>query len=316
VGRLLWTLAISAVSFSAISLPTFIAPLIAKATSPLLHPSAPRGENGMFVFGIETGADDPSGRSFGTGPIEVSPVRGRPLTKLFSDSGTEPVWSPDGRTIAYDGGMGLLRMNADGSGQRLISGRSVADPSWSGDGRQIVAFDENANPIGLIVINADGTHPRRILPPGLAAVDTAPKWSPDSEWIAFAGSDDKLHLIRPNGTDLRTFTTAPYIVFNNLVWSPDSRSLLFSAATYPPVRYALGTVSPPSGRVRTTPDPHPYMTSNIVWSPDGQQLAWATGATLNFESLRTGRLTHVRTPLPASEAINWIDWQAHPKPSS
>ena len=53
-----------------------------------------------------------------------------------------PVWSPDGRRIAFESDWQLNVMNADGSGQRRLTrnaGRNFA-PAWSPDGQKI-AFE-------------------------------------------------------------------------------------------------------------------------------------------------------------------------------
>ena len=54
-----------------------------------------------------------------------------------------PVWSPDGRTIAFeslrDGNGEIYVVNADGSGQRRLTRNPAHDfaPAWSPDGRRI-----------------------------------------------------------------------------------------------------------------------------------------------------------------------------------
>jgi len=67
---------------------------------------------------------------------------GRLLTRNRADS--FPVWSPDGRQIAFlrahANHYAVALMNADGTRQRLVAGapRPVGRPSWSPDGRAIV----------------------------------------------------------------------------------------------------------------------------------------------------------------------------------
>ena len=56
--------------------------------------------------------------------------------------GFAPVWSPNGRRIAFLRGSSryqLYVMNADGSGQRQLAPSTAAefDPDWSPDGRRI-----------------------------------------------------------------------------------------------------------------------------------------------------------------------------------
>jgi Tol biopolymer transport system component len=95
-----------------------------------------------------------------------------------------PVWSPDGRQIAWMRD-GISVMNPDGSDQRsltpaahLVSGF----PAWSPDGRKI-AFtggQRSILPHGVLVMNADGSERRRLTQRGALAA-----WSPDGQMIAF-----------------------------------------------------------------------------------------------------------------------------------
>ena len=90
---------------------------------------------------------------------------------------SDPVWSPDGRRIAFVSNWQVYVMNADGSGKRRLTrngGQNVA-PAWSPDG-QTIAFERRlgrakygpcngcgrASSFEVYVMNADGTMPRRL----------------------------------------------------------------------------------------------------------------------------------------------------------
>jgi Tol biopolymer transport system component len=108
-------------------------------------------------------------------------------------AGDSPVWSPDGKKIAFDdfrnGSRDIYVMNADGTGQtRVTDGTSTAvAPSWSPDGAKI-AYTKSGD---VWVIRADGT--------GDARLTTSPDvgtaaWSPDGSKIAFVSNRDHVRF--------------------------------------------------------------------------------------------------------------------------
>jgi hypothetical protein len=123
-----------------------------------------------------------------------------------------PSWSPDGRRIVFECAFttgfnqsqwDICLVNVDGTGfLRLMSDDPLdVSPAWSPDGSTI-AFASNrlANPIEILVMNADGSNIRRVAP------GFEPAWWPDGSKLIFARSDG-LYTANADGTGLRKLTS-------------------------------------------------------------------------------------------------------------
>jgi len=168
----------------------------------------------------------------------------RPLTNLQPGRTPNLAWSPDGRKLAFlnAGGCGqycfnLYVLNSDGSGLRnptskLAAGQGfgaqlASDPVWSPDGRKI-AFVRLSKPLGVYVVNADGSGMRNLTPKPVGAY-AAPAWSPDGRRIAFVSERDgnsEVYVMNANGSGQRSLTRNPAFD-DDPAWSPDGRSIAF-----------------------------------------------------------------------------------------
>jgi len=102
---------------------------------------------------------------------------------LLATSAADPAWSPDGRTIAYDGECGIRLVTATGHDvtparhTRRCRGVGVrGKPIWSPDGRKIAIGNKN----GVYVINTDGSHFHKLSeanPTGMFGI-SRPTWQP------------------------------------------------------------------------------------------------------------------------------------------
>ena len=107
-------------------------------------------------------------------------------------------------------------------------GTHASDPVWSPDGRMI-AFVRLNTRHGVYVINADGSAVRNLTPKPRGAVYAAPAWSPDGRKIAFAGERDgnsEIYLINADGSGQRSLTS-DLAYDGDPSWSPDGRKITF-----------------------------------------------------------------------------------------
>lgn len=207
-----------------------------------------------------------------------------PLTRLTgSDAGAyEPVWSPDGKKLAFasaralDGSdaasaaTNLWVINADGTGATALthlttSGVFVWDALWSPDGKKL-AFVSSAALNGSDALNTNGTV---------------------NVWVMNADGSGAIPLTRLtiNPTQLFVWTT------NHVIWSPDSTKLAFLSVGALDGSNALNTnevfnlwaakVDGSSTAPLTRLTAVDVWQSYPTWSPDGAKIAFVAQRALD-----------------------------------
>ncbi len=100
-----------------------------------------------------------------------------------------PVWSPDGRYIAFIGGDGLYTITPDGTSlHRLVDSRWIQKASWSPDGNRLAFSEcrpEHAAQISIVNISNEVLAPL-ITEDGMSSEN--PVWSPDGNRLAYQSS--------------------------------------------------------------------------------------------------------------------------------
>jgi Tol biopolymer transport system component/DNA-binding winged helix-turn-helix (wHTH) protein len=158
----------------------------------------------------------------------------------------DPVWSPDGREIAFarvrDGAAGLYTVSPLGGLERklLNTAWSVADTDgvfspgrldWSPDGKTIV-FSDRARaeqPTALFLLSLDSMRTQQLTFPTFQTGDISPKFSPDGRLVAFVRDTtggQSIYVIPAKGGLERPLASDrnPKV---GLAWTEDGRDIVY-----------------------------------------------------------------------------------------
>jgi Tol biopolymer transport system component len=131
----------------------------------------------------------------------VEPAPGNSFTRLTSDASRDnsmPIWSPDGKWLAYGARQkekwGLYRKPSDGSGTEELLGAESEHPtvpmSWTPDGQRIVYWVQDPKTGGdLWVLPLEGD--KKPAPfADSPSNETHAQVSPDGKWIAYTSNEN------------------------------------------------------------------------------------------------------------------------------
>jgi tricorn protease len=281
---------------------------------------------------VESVALAPNGSqvAFGArGDIHVVATKSGHTVDLSSSSDAHerhPVWSPDGRSLAWlsdaAGEYQLVIHPLDRSGERALSLAErpsfYFDPQWSPDGRRIALLDTSCQ---LVVVDLEEGTARPVDRDtlGVYPFTMAPRFSPGGRYIAYA----KHQPTRMRAIFIHDTTTATsHQVTDGMsdtafpAWSPDGQYLYFLASTdYGPMAFDLSI-----GNLDTRPSYSFYSAALTTDTPprmpprdlagvpmsgdpvDRDTVAEDAPLTIDFEGLQS-RVTAL--PLPAGN-YGWL----------
>jgi Tol biopolymer transport system component len=199
-----------------------------------------------------------------------------PLEKLGDDAA--PVWSPDGRRIAYVTEQrptaDIAVVDATSGASTIVAGTPLAErePAWSPDGRQIAYTAGNGDAADVFVIAADGSSERQLT--RNAGRDGNPSWSPDGRRIAFDSDRTgatRVWVMDADGANQHELTAHRFLFENTSsspLWSPDGRAITFDSSSGVAMTGAVGT----NLRQLTSGAEAGEYDETRGWSPDGRTI--------------------------------------------
>jgi Tol biopolymer transport system component len=170
----------------------------------------------------------------------LDPDRGATRLTNARQWSQNPIWSRDGRFVAYRRGTVLLRRLADGTAAEQVIGQIPLETNlsdWTSDGRYIVGHSfEGATKSDILIFPAAGGAPVKIAASPFS--ETWGKVSPDGHWLAFQSDDTGRYEVYvqqfdPSGAPRQKLQVSRS--GGNLPhWSPDGKSLVWadSAGTF------------------------------------------------------------------------------------
>jgi Tol biopolymer transport system component len=179
-------------------------------------------------------------------------------------------WSPDDATIAcrYSDPWTISTFDPQTRETRTLTDASETSfgPSWSPDSRSI-AYAAS----GIMVMNRDGSHKRRLARGYEDQQGGGPAWSPDGRRIAFLG-DDSVSVVDAEGGEPTVLLDTGGRATYGLAWSPDGRYV--SVTHGDGDDYEIFVVDVDAGEARNLTDNEGVNDTRAVWSPDGRHVAY------------------------------------------
>lgn len=263
-----------------------------------------------------------------SGAVEAT-AAGRALVIASAGNVADTAWMsvvPAGAFVAYTNGLpggalGVVTMNNDGSGYKLIANLSTANfgdgagPAFSPDHKKVVFFNDQGIGEGTRLYLADvGTGGLTRATPQENNPIVHEEWgrySADGQWIYFSGARSgqnfSLWRVKPDGSSLAELGGGVGAGGNSIEWrgdpSPDGTRIAFvgDGATIQVMDIASGAIDPNIHVPGQTPR----------WSPDGTHIAYVRGGYIDGNAIYvmnadgTGNRLVSRTDRSYWEELDW-----------
>lgn len=173
------------------------------------------------------------------------PVDGGNPIKLADMEAREPVFSPDGKMIAFaadrgigrgEGGLGLWVVPSGGGTPQLVAEAVKAtSPVWSPDGNMIAYIDEEQPRMFIVRVDNSGQAiggPVPIdAPEGTAFIKYLAGWTPDNKIgvLLVTEQESAIYTLPVQGGQAAMIQRTPSAFVSQPRWSPDGKQIYYSA---------------------------------------------------------------------------------------
>lgn len=229
-------------------------------------------------------------------------------------------WSPDSRFLAYVKNGRIVIYDTFSHSSYAIPVPGASDVQWFPSGTELLfAAPDSIGITQLFRIRTDGTDWRQITQNTDGPLHDV-RLSPDGTFSLYTFPGVSISII--STVDLATgtiYTLEGGLLAKNYfpAWSPDSRSIAYSATTYKEPNYSsLIQIDSRTGQNQRTLAASDCFATPVSWSPDGGKIAYLSGC-VGVESASQLWIVDIRESMPVNVLsggrITALQWSPYPR---